>query len=212
MERDPASGEWTYDVAPPAPVAASAAPGRGQAAAAPVRGLASSIPSAIRQAGPSRTDPREPVASASTGRGPLSSRLFESAQAGRGATVSATSASGATFQIPSSSAFAQSRPVVGERADRAGPDIATLSRNGDADGLWQPPTSKVAETYRRTKATPQLYWKPVDMVEAGRKLRELQGLDKRSRMRRQQGTAGGSSGFSSAPRRAPGAGDSYRPR
>lgn len=84
--------------------------------------------------------------------------------------ITATSASGASFQLPSSSAFAQSRPpAMRDNAFRsAGPSEAV-----DSGRPWTPKPGAEG-LYEKTKATPPLYWKPVDKVAAGRRLRELE--------------------------------------
>jgi hypothetical protein len=83
-------------------------------------------------------------------------------------TVTATTASGTAIQLPSNSAFAQRRQPLGR--DPPHPTTATTSTH---DRPWTPKPG-AEDLYHKTRAAPQLYYRPVDKVAAGRKLRELE--------------------------------------
>ncbi|KAK9894266.1 hypothetical protein P389DRAFT_174305 [Cystobasidium minutum MCA 4210] len=74
--------------------------------------------------------------------------------------VTATSASGAPIRLPSISAFAQSRPPRDDGAT-------------DSGQPWLPKAG-AEDLYHKTKTAPELYYRAVDKVAAGRRLRELE--------------------------------------
>lgn len=142
---DSESNEWQYDVV--APIAA--AKSLGQAPPVP-RGLASSLPFQARVAAP---------AAGPSGPGRLDPRNM----------VTATSASGAAIRLPSNSAFAQSRPPVSRSAGPSGaPESST-----DSGKPWLPKAG-AEDLYHKTKTAPELYYRAVDKVAAGRRLREVE--------------------------------------
>lgn len=169
---DEASNEWKYDVLAP-----STMNGRslGQAPLAP-RGLASSLPLQARSG--------MPPAGSSSRLGPRNM-------------ITATSASGAAIQIPSNSAFAQSRPPAVRQS------ISPFASTSESDKIWLPKAGAEG-LYSKTKTTPQLYYKAVDKVAAGRRLKQLEA-GPRPFERAPYGRGGGRPAPSSSYR------DSYRP-
>jgi hypothetical protein len=188
VRKDPDTLAWQFAVEAPS-AASGAATGK---AAASVRGLASAVPSAVR---PNSSNPfplGTPASAPSTssasraGAGPAGNRLFQQANSNR---TSVVTASGASIQIPRSSAFSQSTlPLHSASVTRVDP-----ARRLDEDRLWQP--ARGAEsTYKQTQSIPQIWYRPVDAVTAGRKLRDLAREKQKP-----------------APRRQIGIRDSYRP-
>lgn len=179
---DDASNEWQYDV-----LASSTSTGRqlGHAPSVP-RGLASSMPIQART-GVSAPGP--------SGLGRLDPRSM----------ITATSASGASIQLPSNSAFAQSRPpAIRQTAPTSSAIPLTSAR--DAESIWTPKAG-AEDLYSRTKTTPPLYYKAVDKVAAGRRLRQLEWAP--SSFERAPYNRGGGGGGRPAPSSA--FRDSYRP-
>jgi hypothetical protein len=191
VTKDPETNAWQYDVAPPSAAVV------GKSAAVP-RGLASALPAQVRPISnnpfPLGIPAQAPsVPSISQAAGPSRGRLFDQAQ-GRNTDpiASGSNAIRANSSVPSGPpprAVAQREPL----ADR--------SQGREADNrreeVWRPASRAAEDLYKRTKASPALFYRPVDVVAAGRRLRDLERENRR---------------YPQPARRLPsGVRDSYRP-
>lgn len=151
--------EWTYDVLPLAEAQAFQASNRPSNGNIP-RGLASAVPTQARSnvtnpfpLGRPEQPPADPHA---RHRGSL---LVDPNNVRPGLSGGRLEGGG---RIGSAANEGGSSAAVGMKADAL-----------DGDRVWMP-ASGSASTYKRTKTTPELYYRPVDMVAAGRRLRELE--------------------------------------
>lgn len=140
-----AESRWLFEMLPP-----SSVPGLSQRLGAPaVRGLASATPSAIRAAAvqTSAVSPTAPVP-----REPLAARLGIN----NGALVGT-----------------RSPPLPRTAVSSVQPSQPPLAPSRSESATWQPSANSL-KLYKQTRTLPLLYWRPVDPIAAGRKLRELE--------------------------------------
>lgn len=210
---DKESSEWEFDLSPPSAglIAARGRLPQQTGNAAVPRGLASSIPIQARPnnvtsnpfpLGRPDQPPVDPNIAIARARGnPLhspqaiqgGSRLFQQSQlgGGGGGKATVTTATGEPIHIPANSGFAQTRTIKRERDDT------------DKERIWQP-ASGSDSIYKKTENSPQLWYKPVDLMSAGRKLREMEQEHRRN-------NRGRGSGSGSGMRMPRGVRDTYRP-
>ena len=192
--KDAESDTWQYDVAPPS------APAGGRASAVP-RGLASALPAQVRPVnnnlfplGMPAQAPSGPILQQDRlATGPSRGRLFDQTQARSAGPVA--SGSNAIRANPAQVPVAPLRPV----SQREPLVERTQGRDGDRENgqVWRPASKAAEDLYKRTKASPELYYRPVDVVAAGRRIRDLERESRK---------------YTQPPRRLPhGVRDSYRP-
>lgn len=169
--RDATTKAWQYDVAPPT------APTGGKKAAAVPRGLASALPAQARPNSnnpfplgmPDRAPAGPSLAQDRSAPGSSRGRMFDQAQAR--SIAPPLSGSNALRPMPSTS-------VPSNRADTAQRESAApphqTSTNDGSEPIWKPATRAAEDLYKQTKATPQLFYRPVDIVAAGRRLRDIE--------------------------------------
>lgn len=185
VSRDPENKSWQYDMAPPSALATA-----GKGTAVP-RGLASALPAQVRlisdnpfPLGMPAQAPVGPLLTQDRGfPGPSRGRLFDQAQ-GRSA-LPIVSGSNA---LRPAQALPQRKPMS---------ESSQIRESESKDVTWRPPSRAAEDLYKQTKTSPPLYYRPVEIVAAGRRLRDIERENRKVAQ--------------PARRMPPGVRDSYRP-